>query len=303
MSRIKNNLAGNSISGEKTNRKKLYLSLLASILLVAAIIGVIAGAKSRNENSNHISSIKISPAHAIARSSCSSTLYPELCYSAIADSLDGGGGDKKVSSSKDVIVLSLNVTIAAVQRNYFAIQKLLVDGEGNLTAREKTALHDCLETIDETLDELHTAVSDLEVYPFKKSLRAHADDLKTLLSSAITNQETCLDGFSHSKNDKHEREVFVGGHVLRVEKLCSNSLAMLTNMTERDMENERKLNGGRKLAAAEGSDGAWPEWLSAGDRWLLQSSTVRPDVVVAADGSGNYRTVAAAVCCGGAGEE
>lgn len=77
-----------------------------------------------------------------------------------------------------------------------------------------------------------------------------------------------------------------------MEKLCSNSLAMLTNMTKRDAENERKLNGGRKLVAAEGG---WPEWLTAGDRRLLQSSTVTPDVVVAADGSGDYKTVAAAV--------
>lgn len=77
-----------------------------------------------------------------------------------------------------------------------------------------------------------------------------------------------------------------------MEKLCSNSLAMLTNMTKRDAENERKLNGGRKLVAAEGG---WPEWLSAGDRRLLQSSTVTPNVVVAADGSGDYKTVAAAV--------
>ncbi|KAL0414991.1 UNVERIFIED_CONTAM: Pectinesterase/pectinesterase inhibitor U1 [Sesamum latifolium] len=268
------------------------LPLFASVLLVAAVVGVVAGVKSEKESSDdHSSTLKISPAHAIALSSCSSTLYPELCYSAIADSLSE---NKKVTSKKDVIVLSLNVTISAVQRNYFSIEKLLDSGKSNLTEREKTALHDCLETIDETLDELHTAVKDLEEYPLKKSIRAHADDLKTLLSSAITNQETCLDGFSYGKSDKHVREVLVGGQVLRVEKLCSNSLAMLTNMTDTDMENERKLNGGRKLVAAEDGSG-WPEWLSAGDRRLLQSSSVRPDVVVAADGSGNYRTVAAAV--------
>lgn len=79
-----------------------------------------------------------------------------------------------------------------------------------------------------------------------------------------------------------------------MEKLCSNSLAMLKNMTDTDIDNERKLSGGRKLVAAEGG-AEWPEWLSAGDRRLLQSSSVTPDVVVAADGSGNYRTVSAAV--------
>lgn len=100
-----------------------------------------------------------------------------------------------------------------------------------------------------------------------------------------------MDGFSHGKDERHVREVLIGGQVLRLEKLCSNSLAMLTNMTDTDIANDKKITAGRKLAAADG----WPEWLSAGDRRLLQSSTVRPDVTVAADGSGNYRTVSAAV--------
>lgn len=185
MSRFREFFAGKPFSGDKTIRKKLLLALLATILLVSAVVGVVAGVKSRQHNSDDSSSIKISTAHAMARSSCSSTFYPDLCYSAIAESLDG---TKKVDSVKDVIILSLNVTIAAVQRNYLSIEKLLAAGKSNLTEREKGALRDCLETTDETLDELHTAVKELNEYPFKKSIEVHADDLKTLLSSAITNQ-------------------------------------------------------------------------------------------------------------------
>ncbi|EPS67019.1 pectinesterase, partial [Genlisea aurea] len=40
---------------------------------------------------------------------------------------------------------------------------------------------------------------------------------------------------------------------------------------------------------------AWPEWLSAADRKLLQAPDVAADVTVAADGTGNYRTVSEAV--------
>jgi pectinesterase len=39
----------------------------------------------------------------------------------------------------------------------------------------------------------------------------------------------------------------------------------------------------------------WPEWISAGDRRLLQGAVVKADVVVAADGSGNFKTVSEAV--------
>ncbi|KAL1538046.1 Pectinesterase/pectinesterase inhibitor U1 [Salvia divinorum] len=280
MSRFQQFFAGKSFSGDKTTPKHLLLPLLASVILASAVVGATAGG-------GDSATLKISASHTLARSSCSSTLYPELCYSAIAASLNSG---KKVESGKDVIFLSLNVTIAAVKRNYAAIGKLIADDKGNFTKRERSALSDCLETLDETLDELETTVEELNEYPFKKSIEAHADDLKTLLSAAITNQETCLDGFSYSESEKHVRDVFIGGQVVRVEKLCSNSLAMVTNMTKKDIDVERKVNGGRRLA-----EGGWPEWLSAGDRRLLQSSSVTPDAVVTADGSGDYKTVAEAV--------
>lgn len=296
MSRIKGFFTGmsnsdNHISVSTNKKKKLYLTVFASVLLVAATIGIVVGVKSRDSNSDdsfHSADLKISPAHTVLKSSCSNTLYPDLCFSTIADV---PSMSKKVTSQKDVIELSINITCEAVEHNYFAIKKLT--SRKGLTKREKCALHDCLETVSETLDELHEVLSDLKEYPTKKSLSAHAGDLKTLMSSAITNQETCLDGFSHDDADKHVRDALVKGQKY-VEKMCSNALAMIKNMTDTDMVNEVKLNGGRKLK--EEVDGInWPEWLSAGDRRLLQSGTATPNVVVAADGSGNYRTVSAAV--------
>ena len=69
--------------------------------------------------------------------------------------------------------------------------------------REKTAFHDCLEMVDETLYELHKTLEGIKDYPsLKKSTAEHADEVKTLISGAMTNQESCLDGFSHDKTDK-----------------------------------------------------------------------------------------------------
>lgn len=280
--------SGKHISVSKKS-KKLFLALFATLLIVAAIVGVVAGVKSRkNSDNNQLSAAS----HAVLKSSCSSTLYPDLCYSAIANAAGAGA---KLASQKDVIEKSLNLTTEAVEHNYFAVKKLIKTRK-NLTKREKTALHDCLETIDETLDELHEAVEDLHLYPNKKSLSLHADDLKTLISSAITNQETCLDGFSHDEADKHVREVLLAGEQ-HVERMCSNALAMIKNMTDTDIANERMtLNRKLKEDVDADVDGTkWPEWLSVADRRLLQSSSVTPNLVVAADGSGDHKTVSAAV--------
>ncbi|KAH9713888.1 Pectinesterase/pectinesterase inhibitor 3 [Citrus sinensis] len=272
-----------NISNIPKKKKKLFLALFATLLVVAAVIGIVAGVNSRKNSGDNGNE----PHHAILKSSCSSTRYPDLCFSAIAAVPEAS---KKVTSQKDVIEMSLNITTTAVEHNYFGIQKLLK--RTNLTKREKVALHDCLETIDETLDELHKAVEDLEEYPNKKSLSQHADDLKTLMSAAMTNQGTCLDGFSHDDANKHVRDALSDGQV-HVEKMCSNALAMIKNMTDTDMMIMRTSNN-RKLIEETSTVDGWPAWLSTGDRRLLQSSSVTPNVVVAADGSGNFKTVAAA---------
>lgn len=286
MSGFKEFFAGNNKMMNLSNkRKKLFLTAFASILLASALIGIVVGVvKSRNSPKTE----SMTTAHAIVKSSCSTTLYPELCYSTITSHPDV---TKKVKSPKDAIELAVNITTTAVQQSYFKIEK--VRHHKGLTTREVAALHDCLEMISETLEELEDVRKGLEEYgTTTKSLKEHADDLKTLMSSAITDQETCLDGFSHDDADKKVRKELLKSED-KVEKMCSIALAMICNMTNTDLANQMRLNG-RNLKEDD-THGVWPEWLSRKDRKLLQSGTVTPNVVVAADGSGNYKTVAAAV--------
>ncbi|CAI0473080.1 unnamed protein product [Linum tenue] len=233
--------------------------------------------------------------HAVLRSACSSTRFPDLCFSAVAAAVPGSA--EALATQKDVIEASINITCRAVQRNFFAVESLIDSAGGRLSRRETTALHDCLETIDATLDELHVALRDLlSRYPHekkkrrRKSLNRHAADLKTLLSAAMTNQETCLDGFSHDGADRRVREKLLEGQV-HVERMCSNVLAMIRNMTDADIE--------AAGVEEDEEEQQQPEWLSAGDRRLLQSpdvvKTAAANVTVAGDGSGDYVTVGEAV--------
>ncbi|KAF5196791.1 Pectinesterase [Thalictrum thalictroides] len=278
-----------SDSGKK--KKKLFFILFATILVVAAVIGVVAKNYSQQKHNNDNDSYSPS-SHTILKSACSNTRYPELCYSEIQKV---PGAKNKITSQKDVIQLSLNLTLTAVQHNFFTIQKIVKTYKPALTKREKTALHDCLEMIDETLDELHETKDELEEYPNKKkSLSQYAEDLKILLSAAMTNQDSCIDGFSHEEADKKVRKILLAGQV-HVYHMVSNALAMICNLTNTDMFNQHGRNLGEAHQNYKLDSSGFPTWLSAGDRKLLQSPSVTPNVVVAADGSGNYRTVTAAV--------
>lgn len=286
MSRLRQAFTGISNSGHGistckiSNKKLLFLTLLVPLVLVSATIGIIAGVNSRKNSVAGASGLHSNSAHATVKSACSSTLYPDLCFSAIADE---PGLAEKVSTHKDVIELSLNVTIRAVQQNYFTVKNLQT--RKRLTPREKIALHDCLEVIDVTIDELRVAIADLG------NMTRHGDDLKTLVSAAMTNQETCLDGFSHNRVDRRVREGLRDGHA-HVERMCSNALAMILNVTD----TESSVSNRKLMEVKEDESGIrWPEWMSAADRRILQSTTVNANAVVAADGSGDYKTVSEAV--------
>ncbi|KAL5853660.1 hypothetical protein ACOSQ3_008778 [Xanthoceras sorbifolium] len=192
--------SGRHVALSNSKRKTFSMALFASLLLVVIILSSsVAAALSQNKSSkinhDHIA------AHTLLKSSCSATFYPELCFSAIS-SLPPQAVSK-IKSPKDVIELSLNLTITAVEHNYFTIEKLVNTRKG-LTKREKTSLYDCLEMVDDTLDELHETEQELQGYPtfHNKSISEQADDLKILLSAAMTNQQTCVDGFSHDRADK-----------------------------------------------------------------------------------------------------
>ncbi|KAK6126678.1 hypothetical protein DH2020_039573 [Rehmannia glutinosa] len=195
--------------------------------------------------------------------------------------------------NKDVLITALNYTISTVERNYFTVKKIGARRKNSLTPREKTALHDCLEVIDDTLEELRESKTELKDYGFRNyTLADHKEKLMTLLSAAQTNQESCLDGFSHDGADKQVRKALVAGQ-MHVFRLVSNVLAIIKNLSDTEMANMKYSSPAERRLGED--EQRWPEWLSAGDRRLLQASTVTPDVTVAADGSGNYRTVAAAV--------
>ncbi|PIA50114.1 hypothetical protein AQUCO_01300688v1 [Aquilegia coerulea] len=134
--------------------------------------------------------------------------------------------------------------------------------------KEKEAWADCLELYQQTIHQLNTTVD-----PNSKFSDV---DAQTWLSSALTNLDTCVEGF---------HELGVTDFVLpqmsnNVSKLICNALAI--NKVPKTSEEETPKDG-------------YPEYVTAGDRKLLQAASPRPNLVVAQDGSGNYRTLGAAI--------
>lgn len=210
--------------------KKILLVLFCSVLLLAVVITITTTSAASRRKSKSFLTVA---SHAVVKQSCSSTLYPDLCFETLTSA---STLLHSKSSQKDVILSSVNLTRTAVEHQYFKFSKIYGHNTSKLTEREKCAVHDCLEMIDETLYELRKVEDDLNVYPGGGvSLARQADNLETLLSATMTNQESCLDGFAHNSVCRKLRSSLEDG-VMHVSKMCSNSLAMIKTMTGADIK-------------------------------------------------------------------
>lgn len=209
---------------------------------------------------------------------CDGTLYPDLCVSTLADI-----PNLTSKSLPHVIAAVINRTTKAVRSSVSNCSSYL-HRHSYMDFRQRLALNDCLELLDQTLDDLHAAAAELT----GGNCSAHLSDLQTVLSAALTNQYTCLDGFAYVNGGGVRPSI--ENRFYHVSHLVSNSLAMVKKIPRRRRGREA-FEGYGEMA------GRFPTWVTRKDRRLLQAAanTTSPNLVVAKDGSGNFTTIGAAV--------
>ncbi|XP_019085110.1 PREDICTED: probable pectinesterase/pectinesterase inhibitor 39 [Camelina sativa] len=185
----------------------------------------------------------------------------------------------------ELVIATLNLTILKVSVSSSSFSEHQNSFGPNLTNRERCALEDCLGLLDDTISDLQAALSSLR----SSSFESH--DVKMLLSNAMTNQDTCLDGFSKCGNETNndmsvELPKNLKESILNISNNLSNSLYMLQVMS-------------RKNPSRESSDVhvEYPGWVSEFDQRLLQAPVqeISFNLSVAKDGTGDFTTISAAV--------
>ena len=290
---------------------------------------------------------------------CSQTFHPELCMSTL---VTYPGVDQLVEP-KDLVQATIEATIAQVWQSY----SLKVAAPVSVWGDEGVAQQDCVELLHDTVYHLNATLVHMKAMPDLRplSILLFIADVKTWLSAALTNQDTCLEGFHNliGDNGTHESTNDIQIESKKFSELISNSLALFqTLFSNAALENKALPSEQRNKSAVpqnprrllaknntsfkkdEGNNAGleeefkkdegnnadleqefkkdeghnagldqefyqhyglldrydmkeFPIWLSATDRLLLQLSPadLKPDAVVAQDGSGNYVTITDAV--------
>ncbi|KAK4838923.1 hypothetical protein QYF36_017596 [Acer negundo] len=152
----------------------------------------------------------------------------------------------------------------------------------------KAAWSDCLKLYANTVLQLNRTLQCLGGSNLNRSCTDF--DAQTWLSTALTNIQTCQLG-SQELNvsaDKFITQIRSNN----LSQLISNSLAV-NGVLMKKYQNVTYTSYGTDQEEEE--ENGLPSWLSRHDRRLLQSSSLKANLVVAKDGSGHYKTVQVAI--------
>ncbi|KAK9098915.1 hypothetical protein Syun_025960 [Stephania yunnanensis] len=273
----------------KKTRRRLIIIAVSAVVLVAVIFGAVVGTvihKNKKNNTNNASNNDSPSLSSGIRAICSNTLYPDSCFS----SLSSVETKSNKFDPEEIFKLSLEIAQKELSK-ISSIPDKLMDRINDKSV--KLALKDCKTLFEDALDELNTSIASTQASHSKsKSLTSwlKIDDIKTWLSSALTDLETCLDGLAeqNSSNVLPEMKTWLRNST----EYTSNSLAIVRNIVglldELGVPVHRKL-----LSAAVG----YPDWVNSRDRRLLDQNTnaIKPDLTVAKDGTGTHRTIQDAI--------
>ncbi|KAF5743904.1 hypothetical protein HS088_TW08G00492 [Tripterygium wilfordii] len=266
---------------------KVLVSVTSIILVVGVVIGTIVyvnryhGVKGEQDLSPHMKAVT---------QMCSPTDYKEACVKSLSSANN--------TDPKELFKAAIMATAEAVKKSLNISDSIVVDATKE--PRIKMAVDDCKDLMDFAVQELQasfSSVGDSQMH----TMQDRVADLKNWFSAVISYQQSCLDGFDDptktESNQSHPVKDQLSNGMLDASQLTSNVLAIVDGLATILEKFNLKFNmpsSNRRLLEADG----YPSWFSGADRKLLakvDNRGIKPNVVVAKDGSGQFKTIGAAL--------
>ncbi|KZV38998.1 pectinesterase [Dorcoceras hygrometricum] len=266
----------------RRSEKKIAVISVCSLILVAMVVALTIGYGDAEK-----SEVQVSSSQKAIQTICQSTDYQEACVR----SLESAGNN--TSDPRKLIEIGFEAAIKYI--NEAAENSTLLE-ELESDPRAKTALQNCRELADRAVNDLRRSYKRFDDLDFI-NVDDVLDDLKVWLSGAITYQETCLDGFEDVPGESGQK---MREFLTQSMQMSSNGLAMVVDISS--VLDSMGVQGfstsaSRRLLSEElpvlGHGEELPDWLDYNGRKLLSASVneIKPDLVVAKDGSGKYNTI------------
>ncbi|KAF1870417.1 hypothetical protein Lal_00003623 [Lupinus albus] len=204
------------------------------------------------------------------------------CTTTTIDVAVGAYGDVGVEClmvSPSEFVGSLRTSVYVLENIISNLSNFTYYSTNGLSQCESSnAISDCMELLDLSSDQLSLSISAIQSPKgMHNSTRNLSSDLRTWLSAALTNIDTCMNGLEET--NVNTNDLLISTKIDKANSLVVNLLSKVN-----------PISGQVSMQHVQ-----FPSWVEPHDQNLLQTREVSVDIVVAADGSGNYYTVMEAV--------
>ncbi|KAK3130127.1 hypothetical protein QOZ80_6BG0489300 [Eleusine coracana subsp. coracana] len=197
---------------------------------------------------------------------CAQTDYTEACEKSV-------GKAANATTPKDIVRTSVEVIGEAIGQAFDRADLIMSNDP-----RVKAAVADCKDIFVNAKDDLNRTLKGVDG---KDGIAKQGYQLRIWLSAVIAHQETCIDGFPDGEFKTKVKESFKQG-----KELTSNALALIEKGAS--LLSSSGIKKRRLLLAEDG-------WVPDTERRVLKGggfkNTLTPDVIVAKDGSGKFKTI------------
>ncbi|KAL5060755.1 hypothetical protein RYX36_032359 [Vicia faba] len=272
---------------------KVIISVVSLILVVGVAIGVVVTVHKNGEDP------EIQVQQRSVQIVCQNAEDKKLCH----DTLKSVSGID-CADPKAYIAAAVKATTDSVIKAFNMSDRLTTE-YGSKDNGIKMALDDCKDLLEFAMDSLEMStnlVRDNNI----QGVHSQSPDIRNWLSAVISYQQSCMEGFDDAKDgEKKIKQQFQIESLDRIQKITGVALDIVSGLSNILEQFSMKLDlkpASRRLLAEDIDEEGFPSWFSGSDRKLLAGmrgkgwrSRVVPNVVVAKDGSGQFKTIKDAI--------
>ncbi|BAT75883.1 hypothetical protein LR48_Vigan01g217100 [Vigna angularis] len=157
------------------------------------------------------------------KSSCKATRYPVACVESLS-----GYASKIRQSEEELASTALSVSVSKTRSCVSSLEKM--EKTKGLKVRENNAVQDCIENMNDSVDNLNRSLKELGLLGKRKGKdsRWHISNIQTWVSAAMTYQDTCLDSIDDA-NSKSS----IKPKVVDASQVTSNALALVNRFASK----------------------------------------------------------------------
>ncbi|PSS15438.1 Pectinesterase inhibitor domain protein [Actinidia chinensis var. chinensis] len=154
----------------------------------------------------------------LVQSSCIHASYPDICLRTLSSY------GSAANSPRDLAQAAVKVSLSQARKVSDYLATLRTTG----SKREQGAVHDCVDQVTDSVDELRKTLAELQ-HLKSGTWRWQMSNTETWVSAALTNDDTCLDGFKEIHGNVRAD---VKRKITHVARVTSNALYLINRLDQ-----------------------------------------------------------------------